>query len=113
MRPCGPRFGRLRAGTRNPPELVEGAAIIDSQSVKTTGKVGPRGYDAGKKVFGGKRHIIVDTMGLLLAVAVYPADIQALRQAQEGWGQAGHRQAGWQVSPQQVCVQLPTQQMTA
>ena len=40
------------------------------------GKRGPRGYDAGKKVTGRKRHIIVDTIGLLLAVVVHPADIQ-------------------------------------
>ena len=40
------------------------------------GKGGPRGYDAGKKVMGRKRHIIVDTIGLLLAVVVHPADIQ-------------------------------------
>ncbi len=39
-------------------------------------KRGPRGYDAGKKVNGRKRHIIVDTMGLLLAVVVHPANIQ-------------------------------------
>ena len=39
-------------------------------------KRGPRGYDAGKKVTGRKRHIIVDTIGLLLAVVVHPADIQ-------------------------------------
>ena len=37
------------------------------------GKRGPRGYDAGKKVKGRKRHIVVDTQGLLLAVAVHPA----------------------------------------
>ena len=43
---------------------------------KDHGKRGPRGYDAGKKVKGRKRHIVVDTLGLLLAVAVHPADIQ-------------------------------------
>ena len=50
-------------------------AIIDSQSVKTTER-GPRGYDAGKKVSGRKRHIVVDITGLLLAVVVHAASIQ-------------------------------------
>ena len=36
----------------------------------------PQGYDAGKKVTGRKRHILVDTLGLLLSVVVHPADIQ-------------------------------------
>ncbi|NMD08786.1 MAG: IS5 family transposase [Phyllobacteriaceae bacterium] len=52
------------------------AAIIDSQSVKTTEAGGPHGYDAGKKINGRKRHIMVDTMGLLLAVVVHVAAIQ-------------------------------------
>lgn len=52
------------------------AAIIDSQSVKTTEQGGPRGYDAGKNINGRKRHIIVDTIGLLLAVVVHAASIQ-------------------------------------
>ena len=43
---------------------------------KGLSKRGPRGYDAGKKVNGRKRHVIVDTVGLLLAVVVHPANIQ-------------------------------------
>lgn len=52
------------------------AAVIDSQSVKTTVIGGERGYDAGKKVNGRKRHILVDTMGLVLMVIVHAAKIQ-------------------------------------
>jgi putative transposase len=52
------------------------AAIIDSQSVKTTENTDKRGYDAGKKVNGRKRHILVDTMRLLIGVLVHSASIQ-------------------------------------
>ncbi|WP_456115318.1 IS5 family transposase [Skermanella mucosa] len=52
------------------------AVIIDTQTVKTTGKRGSRGYDAAKKVKGRKRHIGVDTSGFLLGVLVHAADIQ-------------------------------------
>jgi transposase len=52
------------------------AAIIDSQSVKTTEAGGPRGYDAGKKVNGRKRHALVDTDGRGLVIEPHPANVQ-------------------------------------
>ena len=52
------------------------AGIVDSQSVRTTESGGPKGYDAGKKVDGRKRHILVDTLGLLLVLVVHTADVQ-------------------------------------
>src|ERR1700736_1139629 len=57
-------------------EASPSAAIIDSQSIKTTEAGGPRGYDAGKKINGRKRHLLVDTMGLVIAAIVHRADIQ-------------------------------------
>ncbi|AMK79314.1 hypothetical protein A1342_09080 [Methylomonas methanica] len=57
------------------------ATIIDAQSIKTCGSGRQRGYDAGKKTTGRKRHIVVDTMGNLLAACVHSAGIQDRRGA--------------------------------
>ncbi len=69
---------RLRAmwRARDKRDVGPTGAIIDSQSVKTSPQGGPKGFDAAKKVKGRKRHLVVDTLGLLLAVLIHPADIQ-------------------------------------
>lgn len=52
------------------------AGIVDSQTVKCADQAGGRSYDAGKKIKGRKRHVVVDTLGLVLAVLVTSADVQ-------------------------------------
>jgi putative transposase len=68
---------RRKAGKKDSPSLV----IIDSQSVKTTEVGGDVGYDGGKQINGRKRHIVVDTLGMLLLVVVTAASVQEANSA--------------------------------
>jgi len=67
---CARRFAAKPTGTS-----IEAAGCLDSQSVKTTSVPGERGFDNGKKVNRRNRHILVDTLGLLLVVVVHAANI--------------------------------------
>ena len=67
---------RERTGVAAGRKPTPSAACIDSQSVKTTEMGGPdRGYDGGKKINGRKRRLLVDTLGLLLAVLIPSAGL--------------------------------------
>ena len=69
---------RLRGDVREAAgrERTPSAGCLDSQSVKTTERGGVHGYDAGKKVNGRKRHVLVDTLGLVWLLVVTAASVQ-------------------------------------
>jgi transposase len=73
------RMWREREGRNAEPT----GAVLDSQSVATSAQGGPKGYDAGKKIKGRKRHILTDTLGLVLAVVVSTANVQDRDAAEE------------------------------
>ena len=67
---------RTRVRHQNKRKESPSLGIIDSQSVKTTERGGPHGIDAHKKVNGRKRHLVVDTLGMVMAAVVHSAGIQ-------------------------------------
>ena len=77
----------LRADEHRDPQ--PSAAILDSQSVKSDGHGGEVGFDAGKKINGRKRHVLVDCLGLVLGIAVTPANCPERDGAQRVLQQVG------------------------
>ena len=73
---CALRGGAREGGARSQPFGRDHRQPERQGGAKRGASIDPQGYDAGKKVTGRKRHILVDTLGLLLSVVVHPANIQ-------------------------------------
>jgi putative transposase len=70
-----PSYPRTSARSLEKKPSAQRGHIVDSQSVKTKGVGGERGYDGGKKVKGRKRPLLVDTQGLVLKAKVHVANM--------------------------------------
>ena len=91
--------------------------MLDSQSVKTTETPGERGYDAGKKVNGRKRHLLVDTLGLIITVVITAASVQDRDggklvffqtkdqpRLEKVWADRGYRGGVCPLGPRELCL---------
>jgi hypothetical protein len=124
-RPLGAHpAGAARPGAGAPGPAANARRCDPGQpSVKTTEKGAPHGYDGAKKLNGRKRHLLVDTLGLLLAVHVTPADVSdrdgavALLQRLDrrrmprlryGWADGGYRGAflGWALARCKIAFEV-------
>ena len=99
LKPLLPKTSKRGRSPKDRRRFID--AILDSQSVKSAGHGGAVGYDAAKQIKGRKRHLLVDTLGLVLGVALTPANVTERAGAQLllarvlGFGSPGCASSGW------------------